>query len=259
MKLLEARGISIRFGEREILNDIHFNLGKGELIGLIGPNGCGKTSLLRTLAGLLPTKAQQLAILGQDLAAWNPQHLAQKLAYLPQGNTSHWAVSVETLVMLGRLPHRKAWAARSQTDKDIVQQALQACDVAQFATRTVDTLSGGERARVFLARALAVQPALLLADEPIAGLDLGHQLDVMEKFRSLSNAGMGIVTVIHDLTLAMRYCDKLVMLGGHRIIAEGIPKQVLTAENLAQCFHITAHMGAIEEIDYLIPLATLKH
>ncbi|NOQ16925.1 MAG: ATP-binding cassette domain-containing protein [Methyloprofundus sp.] len=255
MKLLEATDISIQFGDRVILNNINFNIMQGEFVGLIGPNGCGKTSLLRTLAGLLPENANKVAILGQPLSDWQRQHLAQKLAYLPQGNESHWAVTVETLVMLGRLPHQKSWAEASDQDREIVLQALIACDVSQFATRTVDTLSGGERARVFLARALAVEPSLLLADEPIAGLDPGHQLEVMEKFRSLSASGMGIITVIHDLTLAMRYCDKLVMLGDRQIIAQGKPEQVLNTKNLAQCFHITAHVGSTHGINYIIPIA----
>jgi iron complex transport system ATP-binding protein len=255
MKLLEAKDISIQFGDRVILNNINFNMMQGEFIGLIGPNGCGKTSLLRTLAGLLPANANKVAILGQCLSDWQRQHLAQKLAYLPQGNESYWSVTVETLVMLGRLPHQNAWTGASAHDREVVQQALVACDVSQFATRTVDTLSGGERARVFLARALAVEPALLLADEPIAGLDPGHQLEVMEKFRSLSASGMGIITVIHDLTLAMRYCDKLVMLGDGKIISQGKPEQVLSAKNVAQCFHITAHTGSTEGIHYIIPIA----
>jgi iron complex transport system ATP-binding protein len=255
MKLLEATGLSVKFGNKTILNNINFCMNEGEFIGLIGPNGSGKTTLLRTLSGILPENAKKIKILGRSLSDCNRKQLAQKLAYLPQGNESYWSITVESLVMLGRLPHRKPWQGPSDLDKKIVQQVLQDCDVSQFANSTVDTLSGGERARVFLSRALAVQPQLLLVDEPIAGLDPGHQLEVMQKFRQFSELGMGIVCVIHDLTLAARYCHKLIMLGEQKIISQGQPDQVLSSENLARCFNIRAHVGEVEGHAFVIPIA----
>lgn len=254
MKLLEAVDLTVKYASKSILDKIDFSIEKGELIGLIGANGSGKTTLLKTLSGKLSANKQNIKFLGQKLSAYKQQQFARDLAYLPQGNESHWPISVNELVMLGRLPHRQPWRGASNKDKQIVKKALQDCDVIQFENRTIDTLSGGERSRVFLARALAVEPKLLLADEPIAGLDLGHQLEVMERFRKLSDSGMGIVTVIHDLTLAARYCHRLVLLGGQKVIAEGQPKDVLTDKNLANGFKIQAHIGEIEREMFIIPL-----
>lgn len=254
MKLLEATALSIKFANKTILDDIDFSMNAGELIGIIGSNGSGKTTLLRTLSGMLPENNNKVQFLGRSLSDYNRKKLAQKMAYLPQGNESHWSITVENLVMLGRLPHRKPWQGCSDLDKKIVQKVLQDCDVSQFTNTTVDTLSGGERARVFLSRALAVEPQLLLVDEPIAGLDPGYQLDVMQKFRQLSNSGMGIICVIHDLTLAGRYCHKLLMLGGQKIISYGKPDQVLSSENLARCFNIKVHKGEAEGHAFVIPI-----
>lgn len=254
MKLLEATGLSVRFGETVILSEINFSMNAGELVGLIGPNGAGKTTLLRALSGLLPSNSDKLSFLSQPLSAISRKQLARDLAYLPQGNESHWAVTVDTLVMLGRLPHRNPWKGPSKKDRDTVQRALQACDVSQFAGRSVNTLSGGERARVMLARALAVEPRLLLADEPVTGFDPGHQLDVMERFRQLSDSGMGIAIVVHDLTLAARYCHRLVLLSEHKVIAQGKPCAVLSADNLARCFKIRAHIGTTEGHAFVVPI-----
>jgi len=255
MRLLEATGLSVKFGDRTILDDIGFSVDKGEFIGLIGANGTGKTTLLRTLSGMLSEHKKKINFLGHPLSDYQPKQLAQKLAYLPQGNESHWSITAENLVMLGRLPYQKAWQGASELDHHIVQQVMQACDVSQFATHTIDTLSGGERARVFLSRALAVEPQLLLVDEPIAGLDPGHQIEVMDKFRQLSESGMGIVCVIHDLTLAARYCQKLVMLDEKKIISQGLPEQVLSPENLACCFNIRAHISEVEGQPLVVPIA----
>lgn len=254
MKLLEASNLSVKFGQRTILDAIDFSINKGEFIGLIGPNGSGKTTLVRALSGMLPKHTNKIKFLGHSLSNYKPKQLAQKLAYLPQGNVSHWSITVENLVMLGRLPHRKPWQGASELDHKIVQQVLHDCDVSQFAKHTIETLSGGERARVFLSRALAVKPQLLIVDEPIAGLDPGHQLEVMNKFRQLSEQGMGIVSVIHDLTLAARYCHKLVMLGEQKIISQGSPEQVLSPANLERCFNIRAHIGEAEGQTFVIPL-----
>lgn len=255
MTLLDAAGVSVRFGEVTILSGISFSMDAGELVGLIGPNGAGKTTLLRTLANLLPSNSEKIHFRGRPLSEISREQLARDIAYLPQGNESHWPISVDTLVMLGRLPHRSPWRRPSKTDREVVQQAMRACDVNQFANRSVDTLSGGERARVMLARVLAVEPRLLLVDEPVTGLDPGHQLDAMERFRQLSDSGIGVVIVIHDLTLAIRYCHRLVLLSEHKVIAQGKPSEVLSAENLARCFEIRAHIGSAEGHMFVVPIA----
>jgi len=254
MKLLDAAGLSVSFDGIEIFSGVDFSIGAGELVGLIGPNGAGKTTLLRTLSGLLAYNSDKVHFLGQPLSDINRKQLARDLAYLPQGNESHWPVTVDALVMLGRLPHSNPWRGPSTKDHEIVRQVLQACDVSQFAKRSVNTLSGGERARVMLARVLAVEPRLLLADEPVTGLDPGHQLDVMERFRQLSDLGMGIVIVIHDLTLAARYCHRLVLLSEHKVVAQGRPTEVLSAQNLARCFDIRAHIGSAEGRAFVVPI-----
>ncbi len=254
MKLLEVTALSVKFAHKTILHNIDFGMNAGEFIGLIGPNGSGKTTLIRSLSGMLPDNKKKVKFLGRSLADYNRKQLAKKMAYLPQGNESHWSITVENLVMLGRLPHQKQWQGSSDLDKKIVQKVLQDCGVSQFANTPVDTLSGGERARVFLSRALAVEPELLLVDEPISGLDPGYQLDVMQKFRQLSESGMGIICVIHNLTLATRYCHKLVMLSEKKIISTGKPEQVLSSENIARCYNIKVHKGEADGHAFVIPI-----
>jgi iron complex transport system ATP-binding protein len=252
--LLRASAVSVSLGDTQVLAELDLGIVAGEIVGLIGPNGAGKTTLLRAMAGLLPLDGGEIRVQDRPLQGIDRTILAQTLAYLPQGGDSYWALTVEALVMLGRLPHRGPWRAPSDADRAAVRRALDACDVAQFRGRPTTHLSGGERTRVLLARALAGVPKVLLADEPVAGLDPGHQLDVMEKLRDLAAAGAGVVVVMHDLTLAARFCSRLALLHDKRIAAEGTPAAVLSPDTLARCYGIRAYHGTSNGNTIVVPL-----
>ncbi len=257
MNLLQTAALTLKIGEKTILKDIDFSITKGEIVGLMGPNGAGKSTLLKALAGLSNAHSGQVLIDDHPLHTLGRQVLAQKLAYLPQGHDVHWSMSVENLVMLGRLPHLKPWQRPSEKDWLIVRTILKKCDVSQFAQRGIQSLSGGERARVLLARALAVQPQILLADEPLAGLDPGHQLEIMSYLQQQANAGVAVIIVIHDLNLAKRFCHRVVLLGRQRVLDQGPVDDVMIADKIARCFSIQVVTGNIEQIPVVIPVESL--
>jgi iron complex transport system ATP-binding protein len=241
MSHLVGQQISVKINEISILDKTDIDLAPGELLGLIGPNGAGKTTLLRALAGLLDTSSGNVQFDGVDLAEMSAMQRAKKVAYLAQNGEVHWPVQVERLVELGRTPHLSAWQHLGGEDKEIVRQAMLASDTWDLRKRIYNTLSGGERMRVLLARALAVQPEIILADEPVAALDLAHQIDVMDLLRTHCDAGGSAVVVLHDLSLAAHYCHRLQLLDHGLTMAVGSPSEVLTAENLQQAYHIELH------------------
>ncbi len=255
MSLIEARGLTVALGGARILDGLDFTLDEGEIVGMIGPNGAGKTTLLKTLAGVVDPLAGQVLLRGRPLAATGRTARARLLAYLAQGAGPQWPVEVRTLVEIGRLPRLDPWRGKRAADREAVERAMADCAVAAFAGRPATELSGGELARVLLARALAGEPELLLADEPTAGLDPAHQLDVMELLAGLARRGRAVAVVMHDLTLAVRYCTRLALLHRGTIAAEGPGADVLTPERLAMCYGIAAHRGSIDGLDYVIPLA----
>lgn len=257
MTQLALHDISVKLGGQRVLDGVDIGVTGGELLGLIGANGAGKTTLMRVAAGLLRPLAGTWSLDGAPLQRLAARRRAQRIAYLPQGAPCHWAMSVARLVALGRLPHLQAWQQPGAHDHAAVAAALEQADVAHLAERDALTLSGGERARVMLARALAGEPRLLLADEPVAGLDPEHQLRVMETLKSRVRAGMGVMVTLHDLGLAARFCDRLVLLNNGRLLAEGPPQQVLSPERLAEGFHIDALSGERDGRPWLVPWRVL--
>ena len=253
MSVLSATGIEVIRGNQIILSNTSFSVENGELVGLIGPNGAGKTTLLRSLVGLIPVSRGTVQYDSEALGPANRFQFAKKIAYLEQSSRSYWPLAVEHLVMLGRMPHLGQWQRPSKYDWEIVDQAMKSCDIEQFYSRPVTTLSGGEQARVMLARTFATQPEILLADEPVAGLDPAHQLDVMEKLRDMVARQAGVVVVMHDLTLAARYCDRLFLLYNGEIAAEGPASTVLNEEMLRRCYGIEAHFGRANDDLFVIP------
>jgi iron complex transport system ATP-binding protein len=255
MMEIAAKDIAVRFGRTKVLQGVDFAVHSGEMVGLIGPNGSGKTSLLRVLAGLRAPEAGTVRYGGQTAAAIGKRELARQVAYLAQGGDVHWLMRVETLVGLGRLPHRRPFQGPDAVDREAIARAMDAADVVQFRTRTMGEVSGGERMRILLARALAVEAGMLLADEPIAALDPLHQLQVMTLLRKTAHAGRGVIVVLHDLPLAARFCDRLVLLAGGGILAEGAPIQVLTDAHLAQAYGVEVVRGAHDGVPFLLPWA----
>ncbi len=255
MSLLHGHDISVSLGSRPVLEQASLTVKAGQVVGLIGPNGAGKTTLLRALCGLQSMQHGSITVNDRPLTDIPPRQRAQTVAYLPQGAESHWQVSVSHLVALGRLPHQAG--ALSTLDRQAITRAMDACDVTHLADRSVAEVSGGERARVMLARALAVEPTLLLADEPVAGLDPAHQLEVMQRLHALADGGAGVIVVLHDLTLAARYCHHLVLLNRGQVVASGPPNDVLTPTILADIYGIRAHQGEVDGVPYLVPLERL--
>lgn len=244
--LLRATGLAVALGDRSVLHGVDLTAGPGEMVGLLGPNGAGKTTLLRTLAGLLAPQTGSVTLDGTPLARIPPAELARRLAYLASGDECRWPLAVEALVALGRLPHRTPWSRLSERDLAAIEAAMRFTGVLGLAGRPVTQLSGGERARVLLARALAGDPELLLADEPVAGLDPGHQLDVMALLARRAADGGTLVVALHDLTQAARYCTRLVLLSAGRVMADGPPQAVLTHENLRAAYGIEAAIGTLD-------------
>ena len=251
-----AERLAIRRGARIIVTDASLVLNAGELTVLAGPNGAGKTTLARAMAGLIPSQGS-LTLNGTTLAAMSARERARAMAYLPQGHEFHWPMSVEHIVALGREPHADPFSETSPEDRAAILNAMEATSTDTLATRTVTTLSGGERARVALARALATQASVLIADEPIASLDERHQLIVMELLHDIAHRGAAVLAIIHDLTLAARFADRVVLMNEGRIIANDTPVAALTPERIAQIFGISVHRIETPDGPLLIPSRAL--
>jgi iron complex transport system ATP-binding protein len=258
MMEIEAKGIAVRFGHMTLLRSIDLTVCAGEMVGLIGPNGSGKTTLLRILANLRAPDGGTVRYAGQSAAEIGARRLSQQIAYLAQGANVHWPMRVETLVGLGRLPHRRLLQDLNASDRGAIERAMAACDVSAFRHRIMSEVSGGERLRILLARALAVEAEMLLADEPIAALDPLHQLQVMELLRGTAREGRGVVVVLHDLALAARYCDRLILLSAGSILAEGNPTDVLTDAHIAGAYGIEVVRGQKDGVPYLLPWLASK-
>ncbi len=262
MTLIAAQDVHARYGARAALGGVSFQAGAGELIGLVGPNGAGKTTLLRVLAGLMTPAAGRVFFAGQPFSDYGRRELAQRLAYLPQGAPVHWPLKVAKLVALGRLPHLDPWRSPGPADERAIARAMDAAEVSEFADRPVTTLSSGERTRAMIARALAVEPLVLLADEPVTALDPYHQLKVMELLRERVRGGMAVVVVLHDLNLAGRFCDRLVLLDAGRVVTDGAPEHVLAPEYLRNIYGIEADYGGKgsgkDGSFYVVPRARVK-
>lgn len=250
---IEARDIAVRIGQVTVLRSVDMTARAGEIVGLIGPNGSGKTTLLRVLASLRTPDHGTVRYAGLPAAAVGAAKLSRQIAYLAQGTNVHWPMRVETLVGLGRIPHRRPMQRPSAEDHAAIERAMAACDVTAFRNRTMGELSGGERLRILLARALAVEASILLADEPIAALDPLHQLQVMELLRRTAREGRGVVVVLHDLALAARYCDRLVLLSGGGVVVEGRAQDVLTDAHVASAYGIEVVRGHKDGVAYLLP------
>ncbi|HKX88578.1 MAG TPA: ABC transporter ATP-binding protein [Sphingopyxis sp.] len=233
--------VGVTLGRRAVVQDVSAAFGAGTLTGIVGPNGAGKSTLARTMLALVPASGS-VSIDGTGAAAMPRAELARRIAYVPQGQTLHWPLTVERLVGLGRLPHLAPMSRISDTDAAAIERAMARADVLELRDRIATELSGGERARVLFARALAVEAPALIADEPLASLDPGHQIDVMELLRAEANGGGLVITVLHDLTMAARYCDRLLLIDDGRIVADGTPAEVLTAGRLRAVYGIDARV-----------------
>lgn len=254
---LALEAISAALAGREVLRDVSLALAPGEVLGVIGPNGAGKSTLLRVAAGLLRPSAGTATLDGRALEDWERQQLARRIAFLPQNRTVHWPLDARAVVALGRLPYLGFAGAESAADKAAIDTAMAQADVAGLATRSVSALSGGELARVLLARALAQDAPILIADEPAAGLDPAHQLDLFQRFRTLAGRQRSIIVALHDLSAAARFCDRLLLLANGQVLALGAASDVLSADRLGAAYGIAARMSQIEGVPIVVPLHRL--
>jgi len=227
------------------IKDLSFDINQGELIGLIGPNGAGKSTLLNTLAGLEDFSGS-IVINDNNFQSYSSNQRARMVGLQPQFATSAWSISVSDVVALGRIP----WG---DNDEDAIKQAMLNADVNNFADRTIDHLSGGERARVWMARVLAGQPDVLLSDEPVANLDIHYQLSVMDVLKSYAQEGHGVVVALHDLSLAARYCDRLCLMNKGGLVACGTADEVLKESVLSEVYGVEVEVDLHRKPPVVLP------
>ncbi|TMM54100.1 ABC transporter ATP-binding protein [Sulfitobacter sabulilitoris] len=252
MTRLTLDKLTVLRGACPVIDAVTLAVGPGECVGLIGPNGAGKTTLMRGALGLLPHRGHS------SLAALPERARAQACAWMPQTREIAWPVSVETLIALGRIPHLPRGARLRDTDRRAVDAAIAHMGLDGLRTRTATQLSGGEQARVLIARALAQDTPLLMADEPIAGLDPAGQIATMQIFAGLARGGRSVIASLHDLGLAARHCTRLVLLGAGRLVADGPPAEVLTQANLRQVFGVSAFFEQTAQGPVFQPLDILR-
>lgn len=252
---LHVDGLAVRYGARTAVQPCTFTLRSGLLVALVGPNGAGKSSLLKALAGVVPS-AGSIDWRGAAPAR-SARGRARAFAYLPQSPAAHWPLAVRDLVALGRLPHRAFGERPNDADREAVDWAMERADVAAFAERAVDELSGGEHARVQLARALAVRAPVLLADEPAASLDPHHQLRIMRVLIDYAQRDALVVAVMHDLTLAARFAARVILMHEGAVVADGAPTDVLDARKLREYYRVEPYLAEHEGQPVVVPWRTL--
>ncbi|GIT79066.1 ABC transporter [Leifsonia sp. LS1] len=239
---LEVDGATLGYDGRVIAEDLSVRIPDGSFTVIVGPNACGKSTLLRGLARLLRPSAGQVLLDGRDIHAYRTREVARRLGLLPQSSIAPDGITVADLVARGRHPHQSAFRTWSRADEDAVAAALDATGVSALSTWRVDELSGGQRQRVWVALALAQETGILLLDEPTTFLDIAHQYELMELFRRLNHDGRTLVAVLHDLNQASRYATHIVALSDGRVVAQGAPDDVVTADLVHDVFGLPAHV-----------------
>lgn len=258
-----CEGVTFRYdGARAAAVDgVSLRVPAGACTAILGPNGSGKSTLLRLLLGTLHPERGQVAFLGRPLLGWTRAELAREVGVVAQGEEIVFPISVRALVAMGRYPHLGPWRREGAVDETAIERAMQRADIARLAERPVSTLSGGERQRARLARALAQETVTLALDEPTAALDVAHEMAIWELLRDLGRGGVTVLVVTHNLNLAARYADRLVLLDRGRVAAEGTPAEVLTREHLERVYgwpvRIVPHPGPGPDTDapQVVPLA----
>ncbi len=237
--MLEIHNLSCGYGRRTVLNGISFDLAAGELLCLLGPNGVGKTTLFKTLLGLLPAHGGEIRLDGQPLGHWSRRRFARQVGYVPQAHTPPFPFKVRQVVAMGRTAHLAAFASPDHVDLDIAESALETLGIAALAEATYTEISGGERQLVLIARALAQQPRLLIMDEPTANLDYGNQLRVMAHVRRIVDTqGLGVILTTHDPNQALLHATRALVLERDRRYSVGTPAEVITAEYLRRTYGV---------------------
>jgi iron complex transport system ATP-binding protein len=265
ISLLSCHNLAFSYSKNLLLSDINIDFKQGEFVALIGANGVGKSTLLQLLLGLI--KPQQGAVLlnGTNISQQKRRDIAKKMAFVPQSIELPYAFTVEELVAMGRNPYLGAFELESDQDKALIDDALDKTHLHHIKNRTVNTLSGGERQRVIIARALAQQSDTILLDEPIASLDICHQIETLELIKSLTQSGKLAITALHDLNFAAQYCDRILLIGNHpnnagqTLVADGSPKAVLTPDNLSTYFSIYANLTKVNNKIQLNDIAPVRN
>lgn len=236
---LSTEGLAVSLGGRSVLDGVSLAFRPGEVSAVVGPNGAGKSTLLSCLAGLRRPDAGEARLDGRAIADLPSRERARRIGYLPQSPEIAWRLDVHTFVRLGRTAHRGVFG-EDPGDAKAVTNALEDTGMVEFSGRDVTTLSGGERARALIARALAGEPAWLVADEPLTGLDLSHQIDAADLIRRVSRQGVGVVVSLHDLSFAARVADRIVLIAEGRVLADGPAAEALRPATLARAYGVDA-------------------
>ncbi|MFW8052357.1 ABC transporter ATP-binding protein [Vagococcus fluvialis] len=241
MNRITTESLSIAYEEQMIVENLNLVIPTGQITSIIGPNGCGKSTILKTIGRIMKKKSGMVYLDGADIAKISTKEIAQKMAILPQTPIAPSGLTVNELVSYGRFPHQKGFGKLTSKDKEIISWAIEVTKLTEYSTREIDNLSGGQRQRVWIAMALAQQTDLIFLDEPTTYLDMAHQLEVLELLSELNKTQKcTIVMVLHDLNLASRFSDYIVAVNKGEIKASGTPDKVITRENLINVFQIDA-------------------
>jgi iron complex transport system ATP-binding protein len=236
--LLEVKNLSCGYEGKIVLQNVSFSVKKGDFVAVLGPNGAGKTTLFRTCGRYLKPQAGNVYYQGKNIFQMPTKELAQKMAVLPQDTSIPFSFSVEEFVSLGRYPYLRRWQKISEKDQKVIDQAFCFTQTSHLRRRKMNQLSGGERQRVYLAQALSQQPEILLLDEPIAHLDIHHQLDVFKLLKKISGEGKTVVVILHNLNFAFNYCQRIILLKAGKIVATGPSEEIMKEEILSDVFSV---------------------
>ena len=243
--MLVARGLIVQFGERKVVENVSFELERGQILVLLGPNGAGKTTLIRALNGTVPVASGEILLGGKPLLSHSRREIAKRVAVVAQENETKFPVTVLEYVLAGRFANGSAFGWETEKDIDVAREALRNCDLEEYGSRLMNELSGGERQRVVMARALATDARVLLLDEPTANLDLAHQAMMFRLVRErCRGCNASAIVITHDLNLAAEFADRVMLLRGGEMFALGTPEEVLTDANVKEVYNVQVLLDA---------------
>jgi len=243
VSILDVESLSYMYDEKVVLDQISLGIKSGEILGILGPNGCGKTTLLKNLNRNLKPHGGSVLIDGTDMDDISKRAIAQSIAVVPQSNEIRFAFTVKEIVTMGRMPFQESLRGETSSDLEIIDRAMEQTGLTEFSDRLINTLSGGERQRAIIARAITQTPKIILMDEPTLHLDINMQFEVLDLIQKLSKEnGLAVVIVSHDLPMVTRYCDRIILIHDHRVYAMGSADEVLTKENMRTVFNVDAEL-----------------